>query len=278
MWAEKGGTAWGLTHGILRWCETSEDTLFAKMLEGVAEEHPEAHSAWRSTVFRASLRREAKVYMFTDLLPELKVSLTMRLIRVGRTSYTVEYTICGVPSNNLIAIVHIALVNVNLKNMRESSPIAYPELFKKFISPPQLGGVFPKVKRGGTPSVYKTVVRVSDTDVNGHLNNCVHANMAFDSLPLPDVPKMGYVCVEYIRQSVPGAKLDISCWTCEETEMEVREGGRGDAVERERVATYDCEYHESDGTLVARATLAVLPKKYHSKENFWHLDLDAAKL
>eukprot|EP00754_Rhynchopus_humris_P006893 Rhum_TRINITY_DN13256_c0_g2::Rhum_TRINITY_DN13256_c0_g2_i1::g.57967::m.57967 len=266
----ENSTPWGVVSAVFRWCETAEELVYDRIQADAPASSPPAtralYAQWR-TMWTKSVRRRVTLRLHTDYLGE-RVRVSVRLTDVGRTSWGMEYTFRSAPAaaaaaslpkeegegvseggGRLLAVVHIRNVAVDLETMTKATPIPGRDAFARYADPPspsavQDEGRLPR-RGGGAASRSTASVRRSDCDFNGHVNNSVHPVLALDALPLPRVPFVGCMEVEYLAQIFPQTEVRVDCWTCEEA---------GSSR-----AAYDCEYR-CRGSVVARAYLEPLPE------------------
>eukprot|EP01061_Rhynchopus_euleeides_P047155 TRINITY_DN9305_c0_g1_i3.p1 TRINITY_DN9305_c0_g1~~TRINITY_DN9305_c0_g1_i3.p1 ORF type:complete len:273 (+),score=84.00 TRINITY_DN9305_c0_g1_i3:57-875(+) len=249
LWGNNN-TPWGVTSAILGWCETCETDLFAAIDEH-ARKNGNAHmaDAWDQT-WHCSVRRAVKLFMLSDRLGP-RVAIEVRLLKAGRTSVTLEYRVTNIEEGRLAAVAQAVIVAVDPETMAKPRALPYAEQARHYCLPASQYAVPPTPTRSAAPKQsYNTYVRKSDCDVNGHVNNAVYVSYGLDALPVPNVPMVGYLSIEYMRQVPPGKTLHIDCWTCEEVALEGAP---------ERIACYECEY-TCDGEAAARAVICALPE------------------
>ena len=258
----ENSTPWGVVAAVFRWCETAEELVYDRIQADAPASPPATralYALWR-TMWTKSVRRHVTLRLHTDYLGE-RVRVSVRLADVGRTSWGMEYTFRSAPApapapqegaGRLLAVVHIRNVAVDLETMTKAAPVPGRDAFARYADPSPSPAAAPRRqdegrrrcrRRRGAASSTTASVRRSDCDFNGHVNNSVHPVLALDALPLPRVPFVGYMEVEYLAQVFPQTQVRVDCWTCEEA------GGGA--------AAYDCEYL-CGGSVVARAYLELL--------------------
>ena len=216
---------------MLRWADTAQERLFD------TEALP---SEARNGLISACLNSVMRANLFTMMVPheELKalklkaVRTRPRLVRVGRTSWTVR-TAVTTCDGALIAMVETVMVHVD-SGLTKPEPLPYQDELNQLLThPSQAAAVcepgLPKQRPRdpAAPAVFtwETNVRATDCDGLDHINNALYLLLAEEARAiahhhLPEecggeaMAQCGarWASVEYTGQAHPFETLCIAVW------------------------------------------------------------------